>query len=519
MSVDTPQLVNRYPTERTGDLSTLQPNITLDWNVAVDPAQFSNPATLAKLVKLSQKDTNVYVNLTYVSYTANLKRVTLTPSAPLLSGTSYTLEVNNGVVDSVGRQSLNRYVWDFNVATSSVSSVTNLLPLANSVQQVFPTFTWDALSPNTFEFQIADNPEFSSPVVSASITANTYNPTGSFTPGITYYWKVRAVNGSLKGDWSDVYSFYFGQVRVAHPSSRTSWYTDIFGFTALSFKNGLSNQQAYPAIRLTFSRDVSTSITLDDYVTVKKKMVLPRNDDRTTYFDQPVAGTLSLSSTNVITFTPSEPIAKNYRYKIYVAQDLPSVLGDTLTDELNFYFTSEYSPYYVDISAIRSRFLSAESRIPDDLINYYIYQASLQVHGMVISSFAVSLGPVLGPMNYDSVKEYMVRDGIKFDSYSVLKYAEALVTFNLLSSILREELRNIGRERKQGEYSDKLDEDFLKAIQQAKQDAQNEIDEWKQAFGAQDNLLTASVAGNFDPGIWSYEPLVWKDGLRTRSCM
>lgn len=519
MSVDTPQLVNRYPTERNGDLSTLQPNITLDWNIAVDTAQFSTPITLAKLVKLSQKDTNVFVPLSYVSYTPNLKRVTLTPSIPLLSGTEYTIEVSNGVLDSVGRQSLTRFVWDFKTATSTVSDVTNLLPLTNSVQQVFPTFSWTALTPNNYDFQIADNPEFSSPIVSASITSNSYDPIGSFNPGTTYYWRVRGTDTPLIGNWSAVQSFYFGLIKVAHPSSRTSWYNDIFGFSALSFKNGLSNQPSFPPIRLTFNRDVNNSIDLNDYITIKKKMVLPRNDDRTTYFDKPVLGAFVLTSPNVITFTPTEVISKNYRYKINVAQDLPSDLGDTLTDELNFYFTSEYSPYYVDLSAIRARFLSAESRIPDDLINYYIYQASLQVHGMVISSFSTSLGAILGPLNYDSVKEYMIRDAAKFDSYSVLKYTEALATFNLLSSILREELRNIGRERKQGEYTEKLDADFLQALQEAKKDAQNEIDQWKQTFGAADNLMSASVAGSFNPGIWDHEPLVWREGLRDNTCM
>ncbi len=512
------QLVRKYPTDRSGEVTNLQPTITLDWSISVDSTQFSTPLSLSKLVKLSKKDTSEYLPLSYVSYDATLKRVSLQPTSALVSGTTYTIEVNTGVLDSVGRQSIQRYVWDFTTAASTVANVAGLLPATASVQTVFPSFSWTALTPNTFEFQLDDTPEFTSPLESQSLSTNTFTPAGVLPSNKTYYWRVRAVNGLLLGNWSETQSFYFGEVRTAHPTTQTVWSTGVFALSALSFKNGLSNQANFPAIRITLSEDIATGLTISDYVTVNRKMVLPRNDDRTTYDDVAVPGTYSYTG-KVITFTPTELIKENYRYKIKVAGDLSSITGLVLGDELEFYFTSRYSPYYVDISAVRARFLSAEKRIPDDLINYYIYQASLEAHSMVVSTFATSLNGLLGPFNYDAVKEYLIRDATKFNSFGVLKWTECLATFRLLQSILREELRNVGRERKQGEYLEKLDADFLKAIQAAKDDAKSELDQWAQAFGLMDTPSSVSVGSAFDPNSWDYQAFAWREGMRDNNCM
>ena len=515
---DNPQLINRYPTDKVGGVTDLTPDITLDWSLAVETTQFSTALTLKSLVKLNKTDTTTYLDLNYVSYDPVLKRVTLTPAAALEAETTYTLTVNKGVKDSVGRQSIQRYVWDFTTAESSVSDVSTLLPLDASIQEVFPSFSWASASPNTFDFQIDDNPEFNTPIVNQALVTNSYTPVAVFTSDRTYYWRVRAKNGVDLGKWSDTYSFYFGFIKDKHPTTQTTWQIPgVFALSALSFKNGLSNQAAYPPIRLTFSEDVG-AVTLSDYITVKKKLVLPRNDDRTTYQDITVPGTLSVLGA-VVTFVPTDPIQDNYRYKIKVAADFPGVTGSLLGEELEFYFTSTYAPYYVDISAIRARFLSAESRIPDDLINYYIYQASLEAHSRVIASFSTSLSGILGPFNYDAVKEYMIRDATKFNSYGVLKWTEALATFRLLQSILREELRNIGRERKQGEYMEKLDEAFLKAIQSAKDDAKQELDQWAQLFGTVDSPSSVSIGSQFNPGDWDGQPYVWREGRRDNHCM
>ncbi len=70
-----------------------------------------------------------------------------------------------------------------------------------------PSFTWQAVGfMPSYQIEIDDAPGFVSPLVSLSITPNTYTPAALLPPGI-YYWRVHATSTAGTGDWSQIWQF------------------------------------------------------------------------------------------------------------------------------------------------------------------------------------------------------------------------------------------------------------------------------------------------------------------------
>jgi hypothetical protein len=66
-----------------------------------------------------------------------------------------------------------------------------------------PTFQWNAAEWATgYEFVLADNPDYTSPLVDVTATAPAYAYTGTLDYLTTYYWKVRAVSDTSSSAWA-----------------------------------------------------------------------------------------------------------------------------------------------------------------------------------------------------------------------------------------------------------------------------------------------------------------------------
>ncbi len=80
-----------------------------------------------------------------------------------------------------------------------------LIPVNNAGQSdTTPTFTWSTVTDAegdavTYEIQVDNNSDFSSPVVlsptASGLSAATYTPTTTLTAGTTYFWRVRSSDG------------------------------------------------------------------------------------------------------------------------------------------------------------------------------------------------------------------------------------------------------------------------------------------------------------------------------------
>ena len=69
-----------------------------------------------------------------------------------------------------------------------------------------PTFSWSTSSGATqYQIQIDNNADFSSPEQDQTLPGTNYTPASALSDG-TYNWRVRASNGSVWSDWSNVWT-------------------------------------------------------------------------------------------------------------------------------------------------------------------------------------------------------------------------------------------------------------------------------------------------------------------------
>jgi hypothetical protein len=492
-----PQITNFSPSVRAGVTADLRPDITVDWSTDLSTAQFSTASTRAQLFQLIQKDLGTIIETDYVSYTAANRRLVLRPSVDLERGKTFKAIFSDGVLSSDGRQSKNKYQWEFVTAATSVSAVLLVDPPDITIQSVFPTLYWGASSATgsvSYDVQLDTRWDFGSVAYSATTASTSITPAGSFSSEATYYWRVRAYTSTATGAWSDARSFYFGTVQVAHPTSSQTWLdSDPFGVAAIGFTDGLSNQSSHPSnLSITFT--TTPASTYANYITVTAYCQLPRNDSSASYNASAVSGSWSLSS-RTITFTPADAIATNTRYEIKLAANLENTYGELLEEEYRYYWTGRYTPYYVNDRLIRSRFLSAETNLPDDLINYWIYQASLEANSRFYGFVQL---PIYYTFAGDMLTESLVRDSVTLKSFGALKWTEAAATYMMLKAILNDELRNVGRSRKIGDYSESLSKDFLDAMKLAMEQAKEDLDRWDDYLVP--SGMPRSVSRSFD---WS----------------
>jgi RHS repeat-associated protein len=144
------------------------------------------------------------VNVTYGYDDANrVTQVKYAKAAQTLMQFDYTL-------DNVGnRLVVNEQLQP--VPTSTIPVPTLVSPgTASTLTDNTPDFTWNGVtgteSPYTYEIQVDDNSDFSSPNFTTKISNLTATPT-SVLPDGSYAWRVRAINNvGIAGEWSDVWT-------------------------------------------------------------------------------------------------------------------------------------------------------------------------------------------------------------------------------------------------------------------------------------------------------------------------
>ncbi len=86
-----------------------------------------------------------------------------------------------------------------------LGTVSGLSPTdGTSTTDTTPTFSWDAVPGAVeYEWRIADSPSGLDSAASVSVTGTSHTPTTALSNLQTYYWQVRAKNGTDQyGDWS-----------------------------------------------------------------------------------------------------------------------------------------------------------------------------------------------------------------------------------------------------------------------------------------------------------------------------
>ena len=94
----------------------------------------------------------------------------------------------------------------------------------NNCRQNYPIqLGWSAVG-TQYYIEIDDNPDFSSPVITAFPASNSYTINSGLTDGQTYYWHVKAKQVNCWGNFSEVWSF-----TLDTGASEQSWYQNCRG--------------------------------------------------------------------------------------------------------------------------------------------------------------------------------------------------------------------------------------------------------------------------------------------------
>jgi hypothetical protein len=498
-----PELTARFPTDSNTAPSASGLQITLDWSVDLDTSQVTDAATRANYFVLMEDSVSTVIPLNYVSYTPANKRLILAPSSSLKSNTRYRIIVKAGLLFTDSRRSSNTYNWTFTTATAVIPTTTLLSPGNQTIQPVFPTLNWAVSSASgsvSYQVQIDTRFDFGSVAYQTNTNSTSITPAGSFNDETTYYWRVRAYTSSATGDWSDSWAYFYGREINSSASSRQNYAdVDIFELTKMGFNDGKSNCQIWPTISFTFSTTPASTFT--NNVSIFGYYLIPRDDIAATYQPVTVNGSWSQSG-NTITFTPSDSLINNIRYEVILSGDLTDVNGYRLVDTYTRYFTGPYNPYYCHLRTIRSKFLGSEQQIPDDLINYYIHEASLEAKARFYGYLQVSnIAGILG----DALKESIVRDSNNLNSYGVAKWVEHAATYNLLKAILFETTRQIGRTEKLGDGEVALSADFVKGIQESFKREEQELTYWEAFLIPSATPLVVSKNSGWSPVAQNYD--------------
>jgi hypothetical protein len=488
-----PELVYFYPTQADSPVLVRQPQILLDWSTDIVVTQFSDPVQLAKWVTLVVKDTAINIPLSYVSYDATQKRVTLQPTSPLIYGGNYCITIRNGILDSYGRSHRVDRIWYFGVGSSGIGTPVLQLPTNYSVSTTFPSFSWSNTAP-IYEFQSDSVLDFVTPIEDKILYTNFYIPITAYAADTTYYWRVRSISGVLTGDWTEPYAFYYGTVEHAHASTQID-ITDLdFNLVDFGFSLESSNLTNWPAITFTFTNILGSSSI--DALSIIRQAAVPRNDDPTSYQAFSVAGSSSVSG-NVLTFTPTEAILQNTIYTVNLDTRVVDTTGQGLNKKLQFLFSGPYTPFYTNRFAVKQMLGTEADHTPDGKIDWAIHLKSLEANAQYEAALWLAM-PVWGP---EGITEATIRNP-SLKSHAVMRWTTAGVIIDLLTRVLNDELRNIGRSRRLADYQETLDDSFLKGIKESIRLAQEDCDKWTAELIGASAKDSVSISQYWSPGNW-----------------
>jgi hypothetical protein len=140
----------------------------------------------------------------------------VTPQSSAIAGTVYYWRVNASDGTNTGQWSS---VWNFAVVSGFNTPTLNAPANGGASQGTQASFTWSSVpSASVYHWQLATNPGFAPVTSEQSSLPSTAHSYSSLVPGTTYYWRVRAGNGTSWGSYSNTSSF---AALPAFPSNHT----------------------------------------------------------------------------------------------------------------------------------------------------------------------------------------------------------------------------------------------------------------------------------------------------------
>ncbi|MFC1926574.1 hypothetical protein ACFLWV_02360 [Chloroflexota bacterium] len=307
---------------------------------------------------------------------------------PLPDGTYYwrARAVDNAVPANTGAWS---EVWSFTVDTTAPAAPALASPPDTEIiNDNTPALDWDDVtdpSGLTYELQVDNNPEFSSPAVDESGLVGSFFDVLVTLPDGTYYWRVRAVDGVIPsnvGAWSEVWSFTVDTTAPAVPAlisppdgALLNDDTPMLDWGDVSDISGVTYDLHVQAIGLSVSFDV---YDLDDSFF---DIILALDDDAYTWWVRAVDGMGNVGDWSgarwftVDTTDPLAPILTSPADEDLTSDNTPSFDWGDVDDPSGIAYSLQvatdagFASLEIDATGVADSFFDILIPLPDD--TYY----------------------------------------------------------------------------------------------------------------------------------------------------
>jgi O-glycosyl hydrolase len=271
-----------------------------------------------------------------VSYNAVSLTATLTPTAPLLNGATYTATIGTGVMSSGGSALASTYSWTFTTVALPAPTVTSVTPTAG-INGVAIT------SAATATFSEAMNP--------ATITGSTFTltPQGGSAVAATVSYDISNMTATLTPTSPLVYNTtYTAQITIGVTSSQSTNNTPLAANHSWMFTTATAPPPSVIAVtpaNLSTSAAISTIVTATFNQAMNSSTITASTFTLTGPGNTSVQGTVAYNAgTSVATFTPAANLSYNTTYVATLSTSIMSSTSVALATAYTWSFTTVAAP-------------------------------------------------------------------------------------------------------------------------------------------------------------------------------
>jgi uncharacterized repeat protein (TIGR03803 family) len=255
-----------------------------------------------------------------VAYNSSTKTATFTPSASLVTGTSYTVTISTGVTDSNGDPMAAPVIWTFTTATAGTTSP--------SVTIVSPQAGTSGVPLNALV-----KAQFSTAMKASTISNTSFTLSGGVTGSVSYnsttYIATFTPSATLAANTSYTATITTGVTDTSNnPLPATYTWTFTTGATSdtappyvtiVSPASGSRGAAANTVVQARFNEAVDpTTVTTATFLLTQNRL------------NASVAGAVSVAG-NLATFTPTNPIGYPYDYTATITTGVKDLAGNAMT--------------------------------------------------------------------------------------------------------------------------------------------------------------------------------------------
>lgn len=380
-----------------------------------------------------------------------------TPMEELLQDSPYQVTILAGIESVLGDTTALNYSWVFYTGTSTQLTKPSIsTPSTNSYVETL-SFSWNTITDTvSYTLEISTDRIFSNPTV-----YTIYAPETTFVPEEdlaigTYFARVRA-EGVTVSSWSDIIVFSY-QVTVDTNSDPAIpgdlWISIINSFRLLSVSPEHSSA----------NKDISKVVfTFSNTLPAKEDIMWPVVESSPLYGITlgTISGTWDRETDTTISYSAS--FDDNTTYTI-TFDNLFADSNDRLLDEpIIYWFTTKLTPLYAYPRQLRtSKIGKLITNIPDDVLYYHLYRASMEVNRITLGTTA-SIADMSKSLASSAITPNIIKQTLL---WAMIFIIEEL----LLDSAAR------GIEKKTlGDFSYQYSQDPANTLVQLKRELENEL--------------------------------------------